>query len=743
MVEEQYPTLRETSRFLKVSASKLKRLVRQNRIPSYEISHGRLPDKIMITVQANCKIGLTLTIPFLVLLCLTFLPNSSWAWSEEDCRSCHGNSLAERHHTEKLKSEYGCGYCHPYSKTKQDCLVCHNVNPGEVHNAGVTIRKAWVTDENNTEKDTFSPGDPIRYHTRYKVTKGWGGTYRAIGRVRVNGAFADSLRKARKCDPGTYKLRLDGRVPDNADFGNASITFTIKLKEVGALDILDTAKKRATIIVSPPNRLPIADAGTDQTTPGGAQVTLDGSGSSDPDKNYPLSYAWNITGKPQGSMAELSGADTVHPTLTPGLLGEYTVQLIVADSLGAKSEPDKVRLSTENSAPVADAGPDQAIIEIGTVVELNGTQSYDGNGDAISFSWAIITKPAESLAILSNSTSPTATFVADVHGDYVIELLVRDPWVSSEADRVVVSLGNVKPVANAGVNQSVVQGDTVYLDGSRSYDANLDTLTYSWNIVSRPEQSLAEISYPASVQTSFIADLPGTYVVSLVVADDFVDSDPSNVTMVAISYQDVLTQILQKGTRTINGLDSSVFKNQTMRNALTNKINAVLEKVDQGFYDDALGQLEQDILEKTNGCADKDSPDENDWIKDCDAQNEVYSLIMRAIELMTNLIDDEAALTSRIPGARVSEIEVDDDEIEAEVVPPPGYVLCDILGAEITSMNGKSTSIPGMIDDYCDDEDDALEVEFKLPEEIDEDDALEVCAKLKLASSKFGVMTHS
>jgi len=228
--------------------------------------------------------------------------------------------------------------------------------------------------------------------------------------------------------------------------------------------------------------------------------------------------------------------------------------------------------------------------------------------------------------------------VADVHGDYLIELVVRDPWAPSDPDTVFVSFENVKPVADAGDNQSVVQGDTAYLDGRESCDANLDPLTYSWSIVSKPTDSVAEIEDPTSEQTQLVTDTPGEYVVSLVVSDGFVASDPNNITIVAISYQDAITETLQETMDTINTLDDSVFNNPNNKNALTNKINAALAKIDQGLYEDALDKLQNDILGKTDGCAKTGAPEPNDWIEDCESQAEVYPIIVEAIELLQALI---------------------------------------------------------------------------------------------------------
>jgi probable HAF family extracellular repeat protein len=193
---------------------------------------------------------------------------------------------------------------------------------------------------------------------------------------------------------------------------------------------------------------------------------------------------------------------------------------------------------------------------------------------------------------------------------------------------------NHPPIANAGPDQSVVEGDTVLLDGSASYDDDGDELSYSWSIESKPPGSNAVLSDSSTVNPSFIADLPGLYVISLIVNDGLVSSVPANVTIVVISEPDAAVETLEELTDTINALDPATFKNKNMAGALTNKINAALNMIEQGLYQQALNKLENDILAKTNGCAVSGEPDKNDWITPCSEQAEVYQLILEAIQYL-------------------------------------------------------------------------------------------------------------
>ncbi len=378
------------------------------------------------------------------------------------------------------------------------------------------------------------------------------------------------------------------------------------------------------------NQPPIANAGLAQTVHVGSLVTLDGSGSSDPDNNVPLTYDWSFSSKPAGSIASFSSQTAVNPVFTPDIPGDYQILLIVTDSLGASSS-SSTTVSTTNTAPVAAAGADQLIISIGTTVQLNGGQSYDVDGDPITYQWTFISKPSGSIASLSGANSATPTFAADTHGSYLIQLVVSDPWTQGVPDSVTVSFENLKPVANAGISQSVVVGNPVTLDGSGSSDANGDPLTYRWALTSVPAGSISAIAYPAATMTSFVPDLSGTYVVQLIVNDGFVDSDPNTIQIQAVTLQTIAIGAIQYTESLITLLSPSDFKNPNMKNTLINKLNTVIANIEAGLYADALGQLQNDILGKTDGCANSGSPDKNDWIINCTAQGIVYPAILDAI----------------------------------------------------------------------------------------------------------------
>jgi RHS repeat-associated protein len=277
------------------------------------------------------------------------------------------------------------------------------------------------------------------------------------------------------------------------------------------------------VTISDINSPPVANPGPGQTVTTRTLVTLDGSGSTDVDGD-PLIYTWAILHEPAGSAATLSDIHAVKPAFTVDVLGNYVIQLTVNDGT-VNSTPATVTISDVNSPPVANAGPAQTV-PLGSVVTLDGTGSSDVDGQSLSYSWSILSKPAGSAATLSLNTAPNPFFTADKAGNYVIQLIVNDGSVNSQPASVTVSTINSVPVANPGPNQTVTAGATVALDGSGSTDADGDPLTYAWAILSQPATGSAGLSNAHTVNPTFVASTAGLYVVQLIVNDGKVDSPP-------------------------------------------------------------------------------------------------------------------------------------------------------------------------------------------------------------------------
>ena len=310
------------------------------------------------------------------------------------------------------------------------------------------------------------------------------------------------------------------------------------------------------------NAVPVANAGADAAAAVGDTVTLDGSASSDPDQD-PLTFLWTVVAEPAGSSVSLSDPTGVSPTFVPQVAGTYRFELTVSDGT-ADSAPDQVTITVTdgttpspapapapapaptpapapapspapvNTAPTANAGPDQSV-NTGATVQLDGSASSDPEQDPLTYQWTFSTMPTGSTATLSDATAVNPTFTADVDGVYTLTLIVNDGALDSTPDEVIITAGaaNSPPVANAGPDQSVNTGATVQLDGSASSDPEQDPLTYQWTFSTMPAGSTATLSDATAVNPTFIADLDGVYTLALVVNDGTQDSTPDEVTVTA------------------------------------------------------------------------------------------------------------------------------------------------------------------------------------------------------------------
>lgn len=75
------------------------------------------------------------------------------------------------------------------------------------------------------------------------------------------------------------------------------------------------------------------------------------------------------------------------------------------------------------------------------------------------------------------------------------------------------------PIAVSGVDQNVLTGQTVTLDGSSSYDPDQDEISYFWSFSNLPSSSQSTLSNESAVNPSFVPDTEGTYVLNLTVYD--------------------------------------------------------------------------------------------------------------------------------------------------------------------------------------------------------------------------------
>lgn len=118
---------------------------------------------------------------------------------------------------------------------------------------------------------------------------------------------------------------------------------------------------------------------------------------------------------------------------------ENHVTVQVTDPSGLADTQDfTITVATNlNKVPIADAGHDQNI-RPGIVVNLDGSNSSDPDGDLLNYHWEFVTRPNGSAAVLLNPTAVKPSFRIDTLGKYTLQLVVNDGQVNSAPDSVTV-----------------------------------------------------------------------------------------------------------------------------------------------------------------------------------------------------------------------------------------------------------------------------------------------------------------
>ena len=270
---------------------------------------------------------------------------------------------------------------------------------------------------------------------------------------------------------------------------------------------------------------PTAHAGPDQTVDEETPVTLNASGSTDPNGDI-VSVLWEQTG---GTSVTLSNTAAMQPTFTaPDVdpAGEaLTFRVTVTDSTSRQdTDSCTVNVAWINLAPTADAGGDQTADE-GTVVQLDSLASSDPDDGIVSYQWI---QTVGIPVTISNTAALQPTFTAPNVGpggeSLTFQLTVTDNGGLKDIDTCVVNVSwvNVSPIANAGPDQNVQVGVDVTLDGSNSSDADDGVATYQWTQTGGPMLNLSD---DTAQKPTFIAPDVGSggaaCTFSLTVTDQF------------------------------------------------------------------------------------------------------------------------------------------------------------------------------------------------------------------------------
>ena len=162
--------------------------------------------------------------------------------------------------------------------------------------------------------------------------------------------------------------------------------------------------------------------------------------------------------------------------------GKIDISLTVTDKKDSTNFNFDIDVTPVQDAPIAIAGEDLIISDgCNTSFTLDGTKSWDPDGDQLMFKWELLNQNKSTVF----DTSVVKYFFSDSNTDreLLFVLTVSDMTGLNDHDTLLVKLINDnQPIADAGIDFIAPVNKKVYLDGSASKDVD-NVLEYKWDVL--------------------------------------------------------------------------------------------------------------------------------------------------------------------------------------------------------------------------------------------------------------------
>ncbi len=255
-----------------------------------------------------------------------------------------------------------------------------------------------------------------------------------------------------------------------------------------------TASATTPVTVQAP---PVADIAAPVTATTGEAITLDGTGSTDPDGTI-SSWAWESG---DGRDRAGSSASISYPTA-----GSYVVRLVVTDEDGLTDEATHTITVSDatNLPPTSRPSADTVFTQTGTVIRFDSTASSDPDGVIVAWLW--------DFGDGTSSPAPNPTHIFADDGIYLVQLTVFDDRGASHTSAVQIEIENRPPVAVIAEVTPGGVGNVTAFDGTGSSDPDGSVVSWNWDFGDGSTSFGDEIGHVYASE--------GVYTVTLTVTDD-------------------------------------------------------------------------------------------------------------------------------------------------------------------------------------------------------------------------------
>ncbi len=252
-----------------------------------------------------------------------------------------------------------------------------------------------------------------------------------------------------------------------------------------------------------------------------------------------FTYSWSILSAPLASTASLSSSTAAAPTFTPAVVGTYVFEVVATDSTNRSSPPSFVTLTTTQcgtATPEVSASLSNLSPSIGETLTLTAVASDADNAvgcnlaQTLTYAWAVVSRPAGSIATLSSAAVAAPTFVPDVVGSYQFRVTATDATNRTSSPAVVTlttsACGSASPSVTAtasNLSPNITQLVTLTAtptDADNAAGCALgQTFTFGWTVLSRPTGSTVTFSSATVAAPTFSPDVVGSYQFQVVATD--------------------------------------------------------------------------------------------------------------------------------------------------------------------------------------------------------------------------------
>ncbi|WP_203250172.1 DUF1566 domain-containing protein [Cysteiniphilum marinum] len=236
----------------------------------------------------------------------------------------------------------------------------------------------------------------------------------------------------------------------------------------------------------------------------------------------PYTYSWSGASGIEVNTQDQSRATFIAPDYINGN-NEYVIVAKVEDALGRVNQIQYQYTVTANPelTPIANAGPDQVITE-GDAITVTAKGESKGNRTIIGYEWT-----GSGAQYLDNKASQTPRFTAPAYGGtndvYELNLVVVDSSGISSASSVATYTVSpdqaLIPVANAGANGRVTEGQSAQLNGQGEAKGQRVISSYKWSGNGAQYLNNKNIATPQFTAPAFDLNKSNNYDLTLHVTD--------------------------------------------------------------------------------------------------------------------------------------------------------------------------------------------------------------------------------